>query len=485
MTESSDSGLGAAEPELCRVSVIGGNTQIDLGLPSSVPIAAFIADLVGLVESRNTDAASDADVSRPRHWTLARLGREPISPSQTLAEAEVFDGELLVLRSLTAKEPPALFDDVFGAVARLTAESFRGWSPQAARWMGLVVAIVAVVVAVGLLAATRGAGGGVVAAALPVVVGIGALVAAAISARRYAASQGPAVLSLCAMLLIFVGTALFVPDDLGSPHLLLGSVAVLVVAVVAHRVIAVGATVFAAAMTLAVFAAVAAAVQTLWDPAVSKVAAGVVVAAITAISVTPRLAAVFAGLSVRSDTAAGDAVDDEPAVVVDGIDAVAAVALPSTVGIGERARTANRYQSGGIFACTTAAAVAAVCASDPTGSGRWPGIALGVVVALVLCLRGRSFADLGQACTLIGGGCATFVAVTVGAALGDSTALVGAACALLVFAAVATAFGAAGPHTDASPMVLRAVEIIEYLLILLIIPLAFWTMDLYSAARDI
>ncbi|MFD9804853.1 EsaB/YukD family protein, partial [Streptomyces sp. NPDC059071] len=50
VTAQSISGPRAAEPELCRVSVIGGNTQLDVGLPANVPIAAFIGDLVRLIE---------------------------------------------------------------------------------------------------------------------------------------------------------------------------------------------------------------------------------------------------------------------------------------------------------------------------------------------------------------------------------------------------------------------------------------------------
>ena len=41
------------EPELCRVSVIGGDTQLDIGLPATVPIAGFIGDLVALIRSRD------------------------------------------------------------------------------------------------------------------------------------------------------------------------------------------------------------------------------------------------------------------------------------------------------------------------------------------------------------------------------------------------------------------------------------------------
>ena len=100
--------MGAADPELCRVSIIGGNTQLDMGLPANVPVAAFITDVVGLIESRITDltAHDEGAPVRTEHWTLAQRRARPDSAEPNLTDAEVFDGELLVLRSVTAKESP-------------------------------------------------------------------------------------------------------------------------------------------------------------------------------------------------------------------------------------------------------------------------------------------------------------------------------------------------------------------------------------------
>lgn len=238
------SGSRAAEPELCRVSVIGGNTQLDVGLPATVPIATFIGDLVALIESRNPDVIESDDGDTPlhtEHWTLARLGRDAIAPSRSLTEAEVYDGELLVLRSVTAKESPALFDDVIDAVSRLTADDFRGWSPAAARWTGLITALVAVVLAIALLAARRAHSGGLAAPFLATGVAIIATVAAVIAARKYRDQLTATWLSLCALLLFFGGAVLFVPGRIGSPHLLLGFSATIVAAAVVYRATATGA----------------------------------------------------------------------------------------------------------------------------------------------------------------------------------------------------------------------------------------------------
>lgn len=490
MIESSPDESTVGAPELCRVSVIGGNTQLDVGLPVTVPIAAFITDVVTLIESRNPDLAEQEEGAplRTQHWTLARLGRDPIAPESTLAEAEVFDGELLVLRSVTAKETPALFDDVIDAVSRLTESTFRGWSDASARWASLIVALIAVPAAITLLTLSKSHDMGIVAGAVGVVGGVVAAVAAMITARMYALATVSTVLSLCALILLGPGVALLVPGDIGSPHLLLACATTLLAAALGYRATGVGATMFAAVMTTMVFGGVAAGVMTIWDCDPVKVGAAVLVVAVTFISPTPQIARNMARLPVPPVPTAGGAIDPadhEPRPTIEGIGAIGATALPSAAGLAERAGAANRYQSGMIIGATIAAVGGAIVAADPFGSQRWQGIALAVVVGVILCLRGRAYADLTQAGTLIGGGSLTLIVVAVGIGVGRADALVPAAGILLVLAAVALVVGVAGPSTDISPVTRRAGEILEYTLIVTIIPLVFWIMDLYSTARNI
>lgn len=491
MTAQSIGGSRAAEPELCRVSVIGGNTQLDVGLPANVPIAAFIGDLVRLIESRNPDPIGGEEGGTPlqsQHWTLAKLGRDMIAPSQTLNDAEIYDGELLVLRSVSAKEAPALFDDVIDAVSRLTAEEFRSWSASAARWTGLVAGVVAVVFAVLLGLLSRSGGDKYVAPPLLLAGALAALVAAAIAMRKYADELTATVLTLCMLLLTFGGAALAVPGSLGSPHLMLGAAATLLLAVVGYRIIGAGAAVISAIVTVVLLSGVGAAVRMIWDAGLPKVAAGVMVASIIVLSMVPRLAAMLARLPVPPVPTAGEAIDPadhEPRPTIEGIGAIGATVLPSAHGLGQRARTANQFQAGIVFGSAIGAAAGAIGAADPLHSHRWQGIALAVVISIILCLRGRSFADLTQAATLIVSGCVTFVALAVLLALSDDGMLLVSAGLLLAFAVGAIGFGVIGPHIQATPVTRRFNEIFEYGLIVSIIPLVLWIMDVYSTARNI
>jgi len=106
--------LSAIEPQLCRVSVIGGNTQVDMALPAAIPVANFIPDVVQLIASRTPDL-SNTRRAAARHC-MPSTGRCPgwatnrSTRAGSLHEAEVFDGELLVLRAVDNDEAPALFD---------------------------------------------------------------------------------------------------------------------------------------------------------------------------------------------------------------------------------------------------------------------------------------------------------------------------------------------------------------------------------------
>ncbi|MFD4427855.1 type VII secretion integral membrane protein EccD [Nocardia sp. NPDC058497] len=479
------------EPELCRVSVIGGDTQLDIGLPATVPIAGFIGDLVALIRSRDPQLpAGDEDSApvRAQHWTLARLGQDPLAPSRTLTEAEVYDGELLVLSPVTRKESPALFDDVIDAVSRLTAGEFRGWSGSAARWTGLVLATVSIIAALALLAVSRADSDPLIPAFALLGTGIAASAAAGIAVRKFTDPITANWLSLDALLLMFGGGALVVPGQLGAGNLLLGSVVLLVAAVLGYRVTGIGAGLFAAAITLSVFGAVSGTIYLIWHPGLAKLFAGVLVAAVILLSSVPRVAAVTAWLPIPPVPTAGGAIDPtdhEQRPTIEGVGAVGAIALPSAAGLGERARIANQIQTGLVVACALAALIGAVGAADPFGPFHSGGVALAAVTAIVLCLRGRSYADLVQAATLITAGALTVLALLSGLGLGHDALEFVAVALLLVAAGGVIGFGVIGPHVEVTPVTRRMIEIFEYLLIITMVPLALWVMDVYSTARNI
>ncbi|MFI6999098.1 type VII secretion integral membrane protein EccD [Nocardia sp. NPDC050175] len=476
----------AIEPQRCRVSVIGGNTQVDVVLPTAVAIANFIPDVVELIASRNPDLSEhdDGGPLAAQHWTLARLGHSAIDPARTLTDAEVFDGELLVLRAVDSAESPALFDDVIDAVARLTESSFRGWTSSSSGRAGMAAALAASVGVCLLLLVSAMRGSGIVAGVSGLVVGLLTLVAATLVARIYGAAAAATGLSLCGLLLAGSGAAVLVPGSLGAPHLLLSSAVTLLLAVIALRIVGAGQTMFSAVISLAVFGTGTAGAVTVWHVAPSKAAAAVIVVALIGITLAPRIAVAAARLPVPPVPTAGGAIDPrdhEPRPNIEGIGAIGATSIPSAAGLGLRSRLANQYQSGMIIAIV-AVTVSATITTVVTAT-HWNAVALAGAVGIVLARRGRGFADLTQASTLVLGGCAGLVvpAVVVGLRISDAT--LPAAGALVVFAVLAVLIGVAGPHLEVSPVVQRAGELLEYLMICTIGPLAFWILDIYSLAR--
>ncbi|MGW5386489.1 type VII secretion integral membrane protein EccD [Nocardia sp. NPDC003963] len=489
MTDPSMRTVSAVRPELCRVSVIGGNTQVDLALPAAVPLAVFIQEVVELIATRDSDP-TEPDEDTPlqtEQWTLARLGRDPLSLNHTLTEAGVTDGALLVLRSVTDRESPALFDDVIDAVSRLTRASFRGWSPTAARGMGLLTGLVALLSAIALLLDAKCRGVGIWPGSTTLVAGSAAFVVAAIAARRYTAERTAAALSAYGVVLAGATAVLLVPASPGSAHLLLGGVTVLVTGIGAYRVVGVGAMGTAAAAVLGVSGACAALVHMVWGSQLFQIGAGLLIGALVLISLAPRLAVAAARLPVPPVPSAGEAIDPadhEPRPTVQDIGVVGVTSLPSAVGLESRARTANQFQSGMLLAAAVVAAAGAVLAADPLGAAEWQGIVLSVVAGMIICLRGRVFADLVQTSALVAAGALMLITVALALGFGQQCPIP-AGVALLVGSVAMAGMGVVGPSIEVSPVIRRAVEVLEYLLILTVVPLVLWTMDVYSAARNL
>jgi len=146
-----------------RVTVVSGQRKVDLALPSALPVADVVPQVLRycLPPGENTDTA----------WTLARLGGIPLSLTQTLAEAGVLDGEVLELRGQSSSVRPALVEDVRDSLED-TVDATGGW------WSSRTTVTAMVTVGAVILAVLAGA----VWLALPVVDGDAASVRIASSA---------------------------------------------------------------------------------------------------------------------------------------------------------------------------------------------------------------------------------------------------------------------------------------------------------------
>ncbi|MYR06269.1 type VII secretion integral membrane protein EccD [Gordonia sp. SID5947] len=483
------------EPELVRVSVLGGNTQLDVGLPARLPVAALIPDLVTQVRTRNSTGPDDVPESedgrrydRPNRWTLGLIGQEQIAPDRSLSESGIRDGDLLVLRSIHAGDSPALFDDVVDAVARLNESHFASWSPRSARVAGHAVAVVAAVAAAVALGASRRTDEALWIAGLGGLAAIGLITAGTIVARHHGDRTSAAVLVSTAMPLAFVTGMLLTPGRFGAAHLTLGCAVALVAAVVSYRLTTVGPAIHSAVTTATLLAGFGCGAALLLRAPVSDVAAALAAVGILVVALAPRATIVLARLPLPPIPTAGtsmDAEDIEPRPAIEGIGAIGATVLPRADALERRSVVATEYLTGIIGGTAFVTAVCVILAAAPLSGLEPKSAAYAGIIALVLCLRGRSHSDLAQAACLVGSGSLALIALVTGLAFGSDHWPIIAFAVAMAMAAAAIVLGVIAPNHEFSPVMRRTAEIIEYTLVVVIVPLLLWILDLYRTVREI
>jgi type VII secretion integral membrane protein EccD len=499
----------AAAAPVTRISVLAPTTRVDVALPGDVPVADLLGVLVEMTERAappegppawRGDAVRSADRPAATGWTLAPLGGATVDPRHTLDGLGVLDGDQLVLRRRGEDAPAPLYDDVVDAVAESTPASYRPWDAGWAHALGLVGAAAAGAPAlVALVAAGRGPGtaGGLVTAGAAAAVAILAGALGASSTRLFSRAGPGAVLGLLATGAAAVCGLAAVPAEgapagsllagAGTPHLLLAAALALVTAGamllgtartdrVALAVLVALATASGIATAVGAVATVVGSLAAARGAAVGApaVAAGAGAVALVVLSALPRLGIALARLPLPQVPAsaaelAEDAGPGDPAALDRRTD---------------RAHAVLAGLAGGTVAVLVAAA--AVLAAAP-GEG-WRGAAgwvLAVLLMVLPALRSRSYANAVPATILLVGAVVGGAAVGVGAlaAAPEGIARVGLAVAAVAAGGLAVLLGSVVPGRRSSPAARRAVDLLEGLGIVAVIPLALAVCDLYTAVR--
>lgn len=480
----SDAGRrGTAPLDLCRLTVLGESVQVDMALPTDVPISLLLPGIVDVLDSRGPSAATDR---QGRSWVLSKVGMPPIAGTLTLNEASIRDGELLVLGAADAPAPPPLFDDLMYAVAATGSEAAGLWTARTAQRVGFAVGAIAIVLAclslLRPLLDVGDTGSGNTHLPADIEAGIGAAVAAvlfvvagAIVGRFYQDDRTGVFLSGCALPLMFTSGIRFVPGEFGGPHLLLGGALVGASAILALRLGNHGTALFTASASAAGLVCGASALTLFVELPLATVGAGTAVIALAGLAVAPRISMMQARLPLPPVPTAGAPLDEN-----DEED------QPSAADLAHLARRARSYLTGLVCAACAAAATGALLAALGSGSVDgiyWPGVSLALATALILVLRGRTFAEVHHAVPLVAGGSTIVLVLTssVVFAVRDQSLAIFTACVFL--ALVALFFGSFIPVREYSPVLRRAAELVEYAAIAVVIPVACWVCGLYSAMR--
>jgi type VII secretion integral membrane protein EccD len=406
---------------------------------------------------------------------LARLGGAVLDSSRTAEQLGIRDGEQLYLTARDSAAPDVVFDDVVDAVATANLERGSRWRAGNTRRFGVWVAVAALVggvAVVGLAGQPLGVAG-VAGLGLAVVL----LVAAAVLARAVGDSAAGAVLGALGLVYAVVGGTLVLGGEhrlsgLGASQVLVGGAVLVLFAVLAVLAVADWVHVFVGAVVCGVAVVVAAAVCVVSGVGASGGGAVVACLALGSTSVLPSVAFRLARLPVPAvPTGPEELRTDRESV--DGARVLA------------RSQAADRYLTG-LLGATAVVGVGAEVALA-FGGGGWPRVALLGVLALVLLTRARTFSTVSQRVPLMVAGVVGLglLAAVLFRAGGELVRLGGVLPGLVLVAAVALGYGLAMAGKRVSPVLSRALDIVEVLLIVAVVPLAMWVCGLYGWIRAI
>ncbi|MEO3743658.1 type VII secretion integral membrane protein EccD [Plantactinospora sp. B5E13] len=449
---------------LRRVTVVAPRARMDVGLPVHCTLAELIPQLVRLARAAPQSGTDGTG------WVLSRVGGPALSPGLTVAASTIADGEILQLTSRPSYQAPLLFDDVVDAIAS-AAQSRRGaWRPRVGRRLGLVTAALLLTGATLLLLA--GLAGRPQSAIAAGVVAVTLLLAAGALARAYADVESAAVCSAAGLVAALAAGVTALPPHPGWPvgagPLALGLAtltfhAMLTVAIVHRHPFFVGTVVAAGTGTLVT------ATVLLLDVRPEHAAAVAVVVLTTLTTVAPIVSLRLAGLpmpTVPEDMESFRA-DERPALGSSVLDATSTAAnlltaLVSALGV-------------------AVAGCAVVLLRD--GSA-WSPLLVGLA-GVAWLVRSRSYAGAAQRV------CTVAVGLLILAGLGWRLPSILGPSWLFATAAV---LGAAGAlclvYADRvvrnrhSPFRARWLDILEYAVLISLLPVAAAVVGVYPAVRD-
>lgn len=454
---------------LSRVTIVAPRSRVDLALPADVPVAEM---LPVLLRYAGTDLGDDP--AARQGWTLSRLDGLVLNSTNTPAELEVRDGDVLYLRPRGDEAPVLVYDDVVDAVATATREQPSRWTAIRTRRYGLAVAVLALLggAVVTLLAGPPQLAGGVVGlAGAAVLIGI-----ATILSRALGDAGAARALGLVALAYVVVGGLLVLAGDrtvgeLAGPHLLVAMTAALLASALAGIGIGYAAVpVFLCTGTVAAAAALATAAAIALDVGPVPVAAVTLLVMLATLPAQPMMAYRFAGLPVPSLPAEREEMRQDTETVD-----------------GERVLARSRRADELLAAMVTALAVVVSVGAAVVATAGWRGLVLGATLGLLLTARARWYLGFRLRLPLLAGGAFALAAVlvTLFQTVGPVARLAGVLLIVVALAGIHLGFAMANGRKPNSPWWGRVVDILEIVLVLAVIPLAIWVSGLYTWIRGI
>jgi type VII secretion integral membrane protein EccD len=454
--------------DLCRVTVQthrkGQSVAVDLALPTRLSLGEVLPRLVDIVG--DGPAAETNDVTGL--WALARVDGDALDESMTLHESGVRDGDILLLTTQSQLSKSRYGDDLCHFVVEASAPADRD------RWMSRRMAAIACLWAAGWSSLALGSCGGSSASSRAVIAALVAVTAAAVSVMASRVDPEPLpvlILGVTATAFAAIAGFLVVPGGPAPPNLFLAAAICVAMSTVLLHATSGGTPCFLAIAAFSTMSAIAAAVSALWPVPTATVGAVLAAASLAMLGVAARLAIVLTGLSPTMPLSPGEACNDG--------------AVPADVGA-TRAVHGQQTLTGLLAGFSASAALgAALVAADQREKSALSGLCLTAVVSAVLLLRARQQRGTVRSAVVFAGGMVSASAAFAVAAM----SLPRHAHWVCLFA-VAIGVGAlcltiGDLASRISPVGRRSLELLDYLAVASVVPLACWVGDVFGIVRGL
>jgi type VII secretion integral membrane protein EccD len=448
---------------LCRVTVQThcGNrsSAADLVLPNGIELGEVLPDVVDIVSG---DVETDIVVQR---WVVSRLDGSVLDDSKTLHENGVCDGDMLILTTTDTRPVVAEAHDLCHAAVDSSGSRHDGRLTQRMSAVACLWATGVGAVALACSGHSAVFNRAVIAAILAAAATAGSIVAA-----RVAPEPLPALaLGITAASFAAVAGFLAVPGGPAPPNFLLAAVVCVAVSIALRHFASPGGTCFTAIAAFSATAAITAAIVTIWPAPAATAGAVLAAASLALLSAASKLSIVLTGLSPTMPGTAQEAGNDMPASVC--------VA---------RAENGHRTLTGLLAGFSATAALGAVLVTvDHLRDSALSGIGLTAVVAVALLLRARqqlgALRPIAVCSAGIASATATFILV-IGRVPQHAQWICLSAAVLGVGVLWLTV---ASPCTRFSPVMRRSVELVEYVALGLVVPMACWVGDVFGFVRGL
>lgn len=441
---------------LARVVIAAPGRRIEVALPGQAPVAELLPDLLrhageGLADQGQAHGG----------WVLRRSDGASLSVGENLARQGVRDGDVLHLVPALQRWPELEYDDVVDEIAADARRYGRGWDGRATRVSGLGLAGGALLL--GLVALVRSAGSsGLVALGVAVAL----LVAAVLASRAYGDALCGGALGAAALPYTAVGGALLLrvrQPELGAPHLLVASAALVLASVLALVGIGGRPRVFVAG-TVAGLAGAVGAFARLWLSAGGS-AAIVLALLVTGVAAWPLVAIRLGRLPVPAPA--------PPA---------ASEPRPEHARLYAAVVRTDEILTGMLLGTAVAVAGSSLVL---VRSGGVTGKLLVAVAAAGLALRGRLFPTVRQRLPLLLSGALGYLILLADLVAGGWLAGPVLAGGLAVLALVLVAVGRAYERRAPGPYLGRAADLVDAACVVVVVPLACGVLGLFGAVRGL